>query len=85
MFSETDDGELYAAAATDGEDKGAMLVYFTNRPDAEPKTVEIDAEGTFDVHILSGTEDDSLMDTLVFPGKLTMMPNTVLRLREAVR
>jgi len=85
VFSETDDGELYAAAATDGEDKGAMLVYFTNRPDAEPKTVEIDAGGTFDVHILSGTEDDSFMDTLVFPGKLTMMPNTVLRLREAAR
>lgn len=85
VFSETDDGELYAAAATDGEDKGAMLVYFTNRLDAEPKTVEIDAEGTFDVYILSGTEDDSLMDTLVFPGKLTMMPNTVLRLREAAR
>ena len=85
VFSETDDGELYAAAATDGEKKGAMLVYFTNRPDAEPKTVEIDAEGTFDVHILSGAEDDSFMDTLVFPGKLTMMPNTVLRLREASR
>ena len=81
MFSETDDPDLYAAAAAGEDGKSVMIVYYTDRTDAEPKDVQIDADGLFDVHILSRTLDGEKTDTISFPATLTIHPNTVLWLR----
>ena len=82
VFSETDDSDLYAAAATDGESEEAMIVYYTDRADAETKEVQIDLDGIFDVYCTSDTMDDRKTDTLQFPRTMSMAPNTVYRLRE---
>lgn len=81
VLSETDDPELYAAAATDGEKKGIMIAYYTDRADAEEKEVQIDTEGIFDSYIVSKLCDSKKADTLRFPCTLTLQPNTVYQLR----
>ena len=81
VFSETDDPELYAAAATDGEKKGIMIAHYTDRADAEEKEVQIDTEGIFDSYIVSKLCDNKKADTLRFPCTLTLQPNTVYQLR----
>ena len=81
VLSETDDPELYAAAATDGEKKGIMIAYYTDRADAEEKEVQIDTEGIFDSYIVSKLCDNKKADTLRFPCTLTLQPNTVYQLR----
>ena len=81
VFSETDDPDVYVAAASDGETSGAMIVYYTDRADAEPKNVEIALDGQFDVFVLDGEKNDEKAETLSFPRTLTIRPNTVLRLR----
>ncbi|MBR4960341.1 MAG: hypothetical protein IKY52_05550, partial [Clostridia bacterium] len=81
VHTETDDPELYAAAATDGEKQGMMISYFTNRPDAEAKEVRIDAEGGFEVVIIDEDNDKKILSTISFPDTVNISPNSVLLLK----
>jgi hypothetical protein len=80
----SDDDEIYTVCAKDDNgNRAAYVVYFTNRADAEEKTVSLDADGTFDVFTLDETHDNEKTGTLSLPGTLTMQPNTVLLLKNA--
>ena len=80
----SDDDEIYTVCAMDGNgNRAAYVVYFTNRADAEAKTVSFESDGTFDVYVLDETHDKEKTGTLVLPGTLTMQPNTVVLLTNA--
>ena len=82
--SSSDDEEIYTVGAkgTDAdENRAALICYYTNRADAEEKTVTVDAEGTFDVYTLDETHNKDKTGTVTLPGTVTMQPNTVILLK----
>ncbi len=82
--SSSDDDEIYTVCAKDGDgNRAAYVVYFTNRPDAEEKTIGIEAEGTFDVYTLDEAHNKEKTGTVTLPGMIAMQPNTVVLLKNA--
>ncbi|MBQ9429331.1 MAG: hypothetical protein IJU41_07310, partial [Clostridia bacterium] len=84
---QTDDGDVYAVAATDGDDCAAVLTYYTYDASAADKRVSIllcaPKDEKFDLLLLDETHDAKVIGegTANTPIDLVLRPNSVVLLR----
>ena len=84
---QTDDGDVYAVAATDGDDCAAVLTYYTYDASAADKRVSIllcaPKDEKFDLLLLDETHDAEFIGegTANTPIDLVLRPNSVVLLR----
>ncbi len=83
-----DISDVYAVAATDGNERLTMLTYYTNEEIAYPKTFQVEVSGIDDCELsLYLLDEDHNMEKigLLYPNNgifnLTMEPNTVVVIR----
>ena len=88
-YSESDADDIYAVAATDGENSGIMLTYFTNDEGATERQIALSifgGENRYKLILLDDAHDAEETDILHSEdGKIffTMQPNTVVYLKNA--
>ena len=89
MYSESDADDIYAVAATDGDNSGIMLTYFTNDEGATERQIALSifgGENSYKLILLDDAHDAEETDILhPEDGKIffTMQPNTVVYLKNA--
>ena len=86
--AESDHADLYVVAAKNGEDRGVMITYFTNDPEAtcEAVTLTFDHMDTceYKMLLLDDEHDGEAVGTLVVKdsqAELSIKPNTVIYLQ----
>ena len=76
--TESDDGDVYVTAATDGKGQSSALIcYYTNEKDREDKTVTVELDGSVDLYMV---DDEHSYDLICSQSggriALTMKPNS---------
>ena len=80
---ECDDPDIYALAATDGNERAAVISYYTCDPEAKEKAIKItvDHDGEYDIYLLDSAHDGEKISSV--PSRefeIAMQPNTVIKI-----
>ena len=74
----SDDKDVYALAATNGEKKAAVVTYYTYEADMPEKHVTVELDGDYDIYLLDETRDLEHIGEASGVCGITLKPNSVV-------
>ena len=84
-YSGTDDEDIYVLAASDGKKDIAMITYFSEDDEAEPKEIEVSMDNAskkkYDIYVIDETHTYEKAEEAGSKFKITLKPNTVIAVR----